>query len=128
MRAYVSLRGRHDFALVLRRGRSIATKDLTVFIFSPPREKALAFKHARVGIVVTTKVGNAVQRNRLRRRCKAIFDQMKIGQTRLWYVVHMKAKAAALDYGDLRQQLTEALHANGRPAGAKQASREAPSQ
>jgi ribonuclease P protein component len=124
MRAYVSLRGRRDFALVLRRGRAIASKDLTILAFSPPRELALAFKCARVGIIITKKVGNAVQRNRLRRQCKAILDQSRIGQTRLWYVVQFKPKAATLDYASLHDQLTSALLGNGRPAGAKRGGRE----
>ncbi len=128
MRAYVSLRGRRDFALVLRRGRPIATKDLTVFVFLPPHEKARAFKQARVGIVITKKVGNAVQRNRLRRQCKAILDQTPLGQTRSWYVVQMKSKAAALEYQDFRAQLVGALSSNLQAAGAKRTGREVKNQ
>ena len=53
MRAYDPLRRRGDFARVTRRGR----------------------RRTRVGITISTSVGGAVVRNRLRRRIKAILDR-----------------------------------------------------
>jgi ribonuclease P protein component len=71
-----------------------------------------------VGIVITKKVGTAVERNRLRRRCKAILDQSSIGDSAMWYVVVFRPAAAQLSYQHLQEQLERALAGNVRAAGA----------
>ena len=63
MRAYDSLRRRGDFARVTRRGRRSAGTHLTCFVADGRRR-------SRVGITVAATVGNAVVRNRTRRRMK----------------------------------------------------------
>ena len=68
MRAYESLRRRGDFTRVTRRGKRSSGAALTCFV-SEGRRKS------RVGITVAGTVGNAVVRNRLRRRIKAILDR-----------------------------------------------------
>ena len=67
MRSYDSLRRRGDFARVTRRGKRSAGPALTAFVADGRRK-------TRVGITVAGTVGNAVVRNRLRRRIKAILD------------------------------------------------------
>jgi len=72
MRTYASLRRRGDFARVQRRGKRRVG---TAFV-------ALAADGgdvSRVGITVAKTVGNAVVRNRLRRRVKAILDRTTFG-------------------------------------------------
>ncbi len=113
VRRYASLRGRRDFALVLRRGRASSTKHLVIFTLRP----STAREAARVGIVITKKVGTAVERNRLRRRCKAILDQSAIGDSRLWYVVQFRPAAAQLSYQQLAAQLQTVLATSLRAAG-----------
>lgn len=106
MRRYQSLRGRREFGLVQRRGRAASTDGLVVFAFTP---RDVSAKKAKIGIVVTKKVGNAVMRNRLRRRCKAILDQSTVHQTGKWYVVQCRPSAAQIPYANLREQLIRAL-------------------
>lgn len=72
MRRYQSLRRRSDFVRVQRRGRRQAGP-LFVLLSSPAREAS------RVGITVSKGVGNAVVRNRLRRRVKAYLDRSAFG-------------------------------------------------
>jgi ribonuclease P protein component len=60
---------------------------------------------AKVGIIVSKRVGNAVVRNRLRRRCKAVLDGIMAGAPPRWYVIQCNAKAAALSFAELRSQL-----------------------
>ncbi len=72
MRAYASLRRRSDFARVQRRGKRRVG----------PAFVALSIEGhdvSRVGITVAKTVGNAVVRNRLRRRVKAILDGTGFG-------------------------------------------------
>jgi ribonuclease P protein component len=137
VRAYASLRGRREFALVLRRGRAVGSKHLVVFALGAQRardaqrpRRATAPLRAqrsstRVGIVITKKVGGAVERNRLRRRCKAILDGTPLLQTKMWYVVQFRPSAAQISYAQLREQLTGALVASAKTAGQTSGQREA---
>ncbi len=68
LRAYDALRRRSDFARVTRRGRRFSGPHLTCFV-------ADGRGRSRVGITVAGTIGNAVMRNRLRRRIKAILDR-----------------------------------------------------
>jgi ribonuclease P protein component len=72
VRAYRSLRRRSDFASVQRRGKR-RTGPLFVALTAEARAGS------RVGITVSKAIGNAVVRNRLRRRVKAILDRTAFG-------------------------------------------------
>ena len=72
MRLYQSLRRRSDFSRVQRRGKRQAGA-LFVFLAAEARGGS------RVGITVSKGIGNAVVRNRLRRRVKAFLDRTAFG-------------------------------------------------
>ena len=65
----------------------------------------------RVGFTVSRKVGNAVVRNRVRRRLREAARMVIPGQARpdLDYVLVGRQAAIARDFGALRQELVEAL-------------------
>jgi len=65
----------------------------------------------RVGFTVSRKVGNAVVRNRVRRRLREAARLVIPGQARpdLDYVLVGRQAAIARDFGALRQELVEAL-------------------
>ena len=106
VRTYDSLRGRREFTLVVRRGTAATANALTVFGFEP---RGAAAATTKVGVVVPKTVGKAVERNRLRRRCKAILDHMELGAPHRWYVIQCRSGAAALRFEELRQNLMNAL-------------------
>lgn len=106
MRPYDSLRGRREFALTMRRGSSASTPVLTVHALTPASKAAGA---AKVGVVVTRKVGKAVVRNRVRRRFKAILETLLDVADRRWYVITCKPAAAGARFADLRRDLSDAL-------------------
>jgi ribonuclease P protein component len=72
MRLYQSLRRRSDFTRVQRRGKR-QVGPLFVLLATEARGGS------RVGITVTKGIGNAVVRNRLRRRVKAVLDRSAFG-------------------------------------------------
>jgi ribonuclease P protein component len=106
------LRGRREFSLVLRRGRNAGTKHLSVYALGARRDG-----RPKVGIVITKKVGNAVVRNRLRRRCKSILDASATVADGIWFVVLCRPAATDLAFGQLRDELDFALQASARRAG-----------
>jgi ribonuclease P protein component len=135
VRVYESLRGRREFAIVLRRGRAASNKHIVVFALVPKRthaprtrsvERAASRERVstKVGIVITKKVGTAVQRNRLRRRCKAILDNAVFGASPTWYVVQFRPSAAGLSFAQLREQLATLLEGAVRVAGEVRRRRE----
>ena len=65
----------------------------------------------RVGFTVSKKVGNAVVRNRVRRRLREVARQVIPAQARpdLDYVLVGRQAAVERDFGLLRQELVEAL-------------------
>jgi ribonuclease P protein component len=121
----------------MRRGSVANTRHLILFTLAPPRWAARtsrandggAEQHARtrVGIVITKKVGAAVERNRLRRRCKALLDALPMPDPPMWYVVQFRPSAAAASFAQLRDALDAALRGGSRPAGRRRRSVEAKS-
>ena len=76
-----------------------------------PAPADLALPTARVGFTVSRRVGNAVVRNRVRRRLREIARMVIPDQARpdLDYVLVGRQGALARDFAKLRQELIEAL-------------------
>jgi ribonuclease P protein component len=99
VRAYVSLRTRADFAYVHRRGRRRSGTYLTCVV-------AAGRDRSRVGITVSTAVGNAVERNRIRRRVKAILDRYGLDRPPFRDVVFVaRPGTASLGFDELVQEV-----------------------
>jgi len=63
-----------DFDAVYRQGRSVSTRYLVLYAFLRPDE---AEEESRLGLAVSRKVGGAVERNRVKRRLRAAFEQLQ---------------------------------------------------
>jgi len=65
-----------DFDTVYRKGRSVSTRFLVLYAF--PREED-PDGEPRLGLAVSRQLGGAVERNRLKRRLRAVFDELRGG-------------------------------------------------
>lgn len=76
-----------------------------------PVPSALSLPSIRVGFTVSRKVGNAVVRNRVRRRLREAARLEMPGRARadLDYVLIGRQAAVLRDFATLRQELAEAL-------------------
>ena len=78
-RKHGALKRRHrlsrsrDFDAVYRRGKSVSTRFLVLYSFT--REDG-SDGEPRLGLAVSRKVGGAAERNRLKRRLRAAFDEL----------------------------------------------------
>lgn len=115
MKRKYSLRDQRSFARVRRSGRSRRNRLLVLCCLTNH------LPHNRFGFVVSKRVGNAVTRNRLKRRLRAIF---RLNPARLHpgydIVVVCRSAAARAGYWDLEQaalQLVQRLRLQ--PAGTR---------
>jgi ribonuclease P protein component len=74
----------------------------------------------QVAYAVSRKVGNAVQRNRLRRRLRAIVSDQASGLPTGAYVVRSGNSAPTLEFNELKVAMSQALEkaTSGRPPRA----------
>ncbi|MXZ43325.1 MAG: ribonuclease P protein component [Caldilineaceae bacterium SB0666_bin_21] len=108
MKRKYSLRDQRTFARVRRAGRSRRNRLLVLCCL------ANHLPHNRFRFVVSKRVGNAVVRNRLKRRLRAIF-RLNLNRLHAGYdiVVVCRAEAARVGYWELEQaalQLVRRLH------------------
>ena len=89
-----------DFRSVVRRGDKSVTNHLIGY--------RIGAGEARVGIIVTSKCGNAVVRNSLRRRTRAIArDLIQSGRLSGDIVFRFRCEGSAPDFGELTKELTD---------------------
>jgi len=108
MRAFASLRRRGDFSRLRQRGRRVATPSLTVYRADSPPARGLPL----VGISTGRAVGGAVVRNRVRRRIRAILDELfkdHLPPQRL--LVEARPASANLSFERLQAELVRAIGA-----------------
>ncbi len=95
------LRKRREFEECYASGVRVSGRHLQLFLLARPEER-----HARIGIAVPRRAGNAVTRNRLRRQLREIFrrNRQRLLQPRgLRLVVHIRPSAAQASFSDLER-------------------------
>lgn len=105
MRPFASLRRRADFARLRSRGRRLATPHLTFF----RADAAAPDTQSLVGISVSKSVGNAVVRNRVRRRLAACLQESLRRDDRMRLLILARPSAASATYEALREQVRRAI-------------------
>jgi len=109
--AAARLRHRDDFADVLRRGRRVTRGPLVLHAVrstSLPTDRS-GEVGPRVGFVISGKVGDAVRRNRLRRRLRHALRNRLAELPPGDLVVRVRPGAAELSYAELDRLLDDGL-------------------
>lgn len=98
MKSSVTIKENYEFRRMYAKGKSGVSSCLVVY-FRPNRRKA-----NRLGITVSTKLGHAVVRNRIRRRLREIF-RLSQGQMKQGYDVILVARGRAVraDYWEMKR-------------------------
>ena len=103
-----------DYRVIVRRGAKVAGAHTVSYVRS--RESGT---DARFGFIVSKKVGNAVRRNLVRRRLKAVCHDALVGGVRgVDVVVRALPGAADAEFGDLRSEVFDALARRARLSAA----------
>jgi len=94
----VSMKKNHEFRRLYAKGKSVATPSLVVYFRRTNRD------YNQLGLTVSTKIGNAVCRNRVRRRLKEIYrlNEPRV-QKGLDMVVVARQKSRYVSYAELEK-------------------------
>lgn len=118
--ALETIKKRPDFLAV--RGGARASVPCCLMEAKPRAPGRGSGQGPRFGFTVTKKLGNAVTRNRIRRRLKSALSQVAPRYARDGYDYVIVARPAALDkpFADLLGELTRALNGVHKPQGTRE--------
>ena len=107
--AVQGLKNRKDFLRVQGKGKRFKSKHL--ILLSHPQ----TLEHPRVGITLSRRVGNAVRRNKIRRRLREIIRLNENLFSSLYdYVIIVSPKNTRADYRTLETELCHLLKKSGK--------------
>ncbi len=106
MRGYSVIKKRSDF-LAANRGKRYATPGFVLLV----KDRQDDQPEIRLGITITKKVGNAVVRNRMRRRFRALAREMlaEKGKAGADHILIGRDGGIERDFGELRTDMAKAL-------------------
>ena len=104
-----------QFQFVYKRGKSVHARSLVLFYLPKKGEK-------NVGFTASKKVGNAVVRNRSKRRLRALFAEFASLLQDGSYVLVAKASISKTSYEALKRDCIHVLKRTGGLADAKKVS------
>lgn len=104
MKRIETLKKNYEFKNVIVNGKYYVRKQIIVYINSNKKEKNL------IGIAINTKIGNAVERNFLKRKIRenyrTISQKLKTGYD-IVIMWNKKTKPVDADYNEIKKEMTE---------------------
>ena len=101
MQKRLRLRKKEDFAKVFKHGKAAANHQFVVYVKSSPAAESFRF-----GVSASKKIGNAVVRNRMRRRVKEIVRRMEpMVKPHVDIVCIVRKPALELDHNALKKSI-----------------------
>lgn len=92
-----------DFKLIFQSGTSVANRKFVVY--SLPKDQT----HFRVGLSVSKKLGNAVVRNRIKRRLRHLIKELSPHLVTTDFVIIARKGVEILTYQEMKNNLTHVL-------------------
>jgi len=92
-----------DFNAIFKKGQSVANRKFVIYKLEKEQ------KHFRVGISVSKKLGNAVMRNKIKRRIRHVLLTHQVELAALDFVVISRKGVEILTYQELEQNLLHVL-------------------
>ena len=100
MKSINRLKATQDFALAIKKGKAYRNESFTVHLVKNECE------HVRVGISVSAKLTNAVNRNRIKRQVRAMCDELiKYNDYALDIVIIIRKPYMSKSFDDNKQNL-----------------------
>lgn len=108
----LSLKKREDFVNIAKKGNKAVAKGLVLQVIENPTNSE---KPLNIGFTVTKKVGNAVVRNRVKRRLRALANKIMQNNADYSYNYVLIGRHATIkrSFADLEKDLKFALHNTG---------------
>lgn len=105
MKRLNSLKGRNTFKEVYKKGKRLQSKNITIYFFKIDNNKENSREilknintySTKIGIAVNKKIGNAVNRNRLKRKIRSICSEF-INEMRTGYYIIIKPGIKTKDF------------------------------
>ena len=99
VRKLITLKKNYEFQFVFRKGKRITLKHLNLIV--APCKK----NYAKVGIVISKKIGKAVVRNKKRRQIKEILRKFIYDVIPNQYVIVLKDSIVDLTFAELENEI-----------------------
>ncbi len=120
MKRQYSLKGRKQFKEIYRKGKKVRGKGIRIFVLRNPecsnyiRDSKSGESGIRIGVTIDRKVGNAVIRNRLKRRMRSIVCELlnEIGKDN-WIAIRPGIDALDYNYEELKNNIRQLLKKSG---------------
>lgn len=105
LRPQERIRSKNDFRFLYKRGNRFKGKFFILVYFSNE------LGYSRLAVVVKKEIGNAVQRNRIKRRMRALFRTNKDRLSKSFDLIFLiRPSIRDADWTELRAETLDALH------------------
>lgn len=108
MKKIEMIKSHQEFSNIIKKEKYIKNKEFSIYI----RKGKYEFPH--FGIAVSKKLGNAVTRNKLKRRMRVIIDEYKktLNENKD-YIIIMKENVKNLTFQELQKSFQSLVNRNG---------------
>jgi len=104
MKRYEMVKSHEDFNIIINKGHKISSKYILIFSLKKEEEKS------NFGLAIGRKVGNAVERNHLKRQYRSIIDNNRFLFKNYYnYIIMIKKDAKDISFDILEKDLINLL-------------------
>lgn len=102
------IKSHQEFSAIIKKEKYLKNKEFTIYI----RQSKFTYPH--FGIAVSKRLGNAVVRNKQKRRMRVILDEYKKTlNENMDYIIIMKENVVNLTFDELKNSFQNLINRNG---------------